>query len=137
MQLTVFEDNINLAKEIAAIMDWDLGTIRIEVGNHEITFHQTQRSSSSFIVISKKSNITNKLLRVKLYDNYENVDLFIYRKKPNSETEYHKQSPSKDRLFNMSLEKDIITNYDQLVRMEKLMDDYNDVIQIIVQLRKV
>jgi len=137
MQLSVFEDNINLAKQIAAIMDWDLGTIRIEVCNHEITFHQTQRTSSSFIAISKKSNITNKLLRVKLYDNYENIDLFIYRKKPNSETEYCKQSPSKDRLFNMSLEKDILTNYDQLIKMEKLMDDYNDVIQIIVQLRNV
>lgn len=137
MQLSVFEDNINLAKQIAAIMDWDFSTINIEVVNREIIFYQNQRSSSSFIAISKKSNITNKLLRVKLYDNYENVDLFIYRKKPKSETEYHKQSPAKDRLFNMSLEKDIITNYDQLVQMEKLMDDYNDVIQIIVQLRKV
>ena len=134
MQLTEFERNITLAKKLAVIMNWDFGKIRIEVGNSEIRFYENPFISSSSITICKKASIKNKLLRVKLYNNIENEDLFIYRKKPENTCNQPKQSPSKDRLFNLSLQHDIVTNYDELVQMEKVMDEYDDVIQIAIQL---
>lgn len=138
MQLSDFEKNLELAKKLAAVFRWDADKMCIEVGNSEIRFRDSPLIFSSYITICKKSNIKNKILRVKLYDIVENEedDLFIYRKKPENTSHHPKQAPSKERLFNLSLQKNIVTNYDELVEIEKIMDEYEDLIQITILLRE-
>lgn len=133
MLLTKLEKQLELGKKLAAAMNWNLNTITISIGRVEVRLHG---GNFREILISEKSGIKNKMLNVESCDykiNKRRV-LLKYKKPPENTKHYPKQRPSKDNLFNYSLEMNIVVTHEELDKLEDVMDEYEGIIFISIGL---
>lgn len=133
MLLSELEKQIELGKKLAAAMNWNFDDMRFTKSLAEIQLQDGIRSS---ITISKRTNIKNKIINIAAndYSTQSRLVLLKYKKPPENTKQYPKQRISKDRLFNSSLEMNVILTHEELVKIEEIMDECEDIIYVAIEL---
>lgn len=133
MLLSKLEKQIELGKKLASAMNWDISTLNFSLGSKELQLS----FGRSYINISERSNIKNKICNVDVSDYATNkrAELLKYKKPPEDTKIYPKQRISKDRLFNYSLEMNVVISHDELNLIEEVMDEYENIIMVSIFLR--
>lgn len=133
MLLSKLEKQIELGKKLAVAMNWNLNTLTVSLGRVEVRVYGGNYKE---IVISEKANIKNKMLNVEACDYKVNKRqvLLKYKKPPENTNHYPKQRPSKDNLFNYSLEMNVNITHEELNNLEEVMDEYEGIIFISISL---
>lgn len=133
MLLSKLEKHIEFGKKLADALNWNRENIRFSKSLAEIQLQDGIRSSIS---ISERSNVKNKIINVAAndYSTQSRLVLLKYKKPPENTNHYPKQRISKDRLFNSSLEMNVIVTHEILDKIEELMDEYEDIIYVSIEL---
>lgn len=116
-----FEKCIELGKVFCSMLKWDMQHVRTSQLNNSIIIQH----KSSEIVITENNTMANKILAVQCKNKSTGtwMTLFHYKKRPNEMDKYCKQRPAKDRIFNLSLETELPLTYEDMEKMEELMDE--------------
>lgn len=123
MQFTDFEKCIELSKTFSSMLKWDMqyvrtrfvdnGTILIEYKSSEMRITENQTMANKILTVHCKNKSTGTWMQ-----------LMQYKKRPEDDlSKYCKQRPAKDRIFNLSLETALPLTYEDMEKMEELMDE--------------
>lgn len=145
MNLAQINEMLSIGTKFAEIMKWDINKIRVVPSDGEIVLYNGTNLINSTLRIIRKSNIKNKILNVSFsyqleetnlfgFKDWEDKNLFTYRVKPGYKCAHQDTKPSKEKLFHLSLERNIITNYDEICEMHQFMEELDSAYHIKIRL---
>lgn len=135
MNIEKFDRVYNLGVSLCACINDDQSLIEFKFANTDIEFRLQKGITIS---LGERKNIANKLVTfnyMRKDDNsnyYRSVEFFKYRKPPKNTTDYPKQRPSLENMFQIILVQDLRLSHAEIDKMEDVLDLYEGKIQILV-----
>lgn len=143
MNLTQLNEILEIGTKFTEIMKWSKNEIKVVTSTVEVRLYDTHKIMSSSIIITKNKNhnVLSIIARYETeeknlmgYNEWEDILLFMFRQKVGYTGGLQSPRELKERIFHLSLEKNVMVTYDQINEMYKLIEEFKNSYSIRIEL---